>query len=986
MRWPGHICSSSPRRRSLSGTVDAAVASVNLSPPTFSSADAELVERYPVRRPWGEVAAEDQGRFRALRNRLKALATEVAEAGRTNVALVPHVSMLNPNGRSPSDMWCCVFPEVVPNKSFGLQVAMIVNAAGAELCVCLGSGEAQERDPDRIEANHEALALTQTRLAETPRAVRDELAEGLGDRWQYRRKWRQQPGASDFTSLDEWLEFASSPGGAGASISRNLTRQEPEERGPAVQGDLSDLVDLAQPLIDWVYQEAPRGPWAGAIEICRRLLSDREQFDRQERDYKLEIIERLQAVFAASLNNEPVAELLKVALRPPNNLLNWRVQSRLMEWASSDEEVVRHALKRLADDKSSLEDRIDDFISAVPSEALSTPGARLSTASLLLMGLDHQNLFLYRPTVFDTVERILGWSPVDRSDSFGGQYRHHRGFAEHFAGKLRDHGVEPRDMLDVQSLLYVLATSDEPAIRRWRGETGPSDDLSTLIETWRKEEGYPTERDAAAEQALADLAPALSEPALENPDWASIRAIIADRTRGKLGQAGTAPLSFIDHAGPEERAKLAREVRELIYGDAPLADRLDAFGASGLKGIKGAVAFKLLSFAHPERILPIFSYWSDAGKGKEDMLRLKALGLSPPSTGSFGELSVAANDALRERLAPYFGEDTWAMTRFLYWLRWHHPPEEDAPPSSLQSLADELNVDAAFLEKTVALLERKRQIIFYGPPGTGKTFIARKLARYLTEADPTRFEIVQFHPSYSYEDFVQGYRPRTSDEGSVSYKLKNGPLLRLAEDARKDLDRTYVLLIDEINRGNLPRILGELLYLLEYRKDAVTLMYAEEDDQPFSLPENLLFIGTMNTADRSIGLIDAALRRRFSFVPLFPGRYPLTNTLRAWLAANVPDMAFVANLVDRLNERLVDRFGEQLQVGYSYFMDEDLDEEVLKTIWEADILPFLEDQLLGQEEDGLRDFKLPALRSPKPLPPAAIESGDEGMSEAASAD
>jgi 5-methylcytosine-specific restriction protein B len=133
-------------------------------------------------------------------------------------------------------------------------------------------------------------------------------------------------------------------------------------------------------------------------------------------------------------------------------------------------------------------------------------------------------------------------------------------------------------------------------------------------------------------------------------------------------------------------------------------------------------------------------------------------------------------------------------------------------------------------------------------------------------------------------------------------------------------------------------------------------MYAEEGDT-FRLRENLLIIGTMNTADRSIGLIDAALRRRFHFVPLFPGRYPLESTLRDWLAENRPEMRHVAGIVDALNAKLVDRLGPHLQVGHSHFFRSDLSTTVLEEIWRHDILPFLQDQLYGHE-DELAEFDL----------------------------
>jgi 5-methylcytosine-specific restriction protein B len=201
--------------------------------------------------------------------------------------------------------------------------------------------------------------------------------------------------------------------------------------------------------------------------------------------------------------------------------------------------------------------------------------------------------------------------------------------------------------------------------------------------------------------------------------------------------------------------------------------------------------------------------------------------------------------------------------------------------------------------------------------------------------------------------------------------------VRLADRAREAPDRRYVLLIDEINRGNLPRIFGELLYVLEYRDDQVALMYSG-DGSLFALPRNLWVLGTMNTADRSIGLIDAALRRRFHFMAMFPGRPPLDGLLARWLAAKAPAMSSAATYVDQLNAMLRERFGDHLQVGHSYFMLEDLDESRLERIWELDILPFLEDQLFGKEGELAR-FQLAAI---KRQAQAAELSAVEAMTDA----
>ncbi len=271
----------------------------------------------------------------------------------------------------------------------------------------------------------------------------------------------------------------------------------------------------------------------------------------------------------------------------------------------------------------------------------------------------------------------------------------------------------------------------------------------------------------------------------------------------------------------------------------------------------------------------------------------------------------------------------------------------------LAGLASSLLVEEEFLEDIVALLEDKRQVIFYGPPGTGKTYLARELAQHLASDDECR-TLVQFHPSTSYEDFFEGYRPvGTGKEGGIAYELMPGPLARIAEHAGDNPDRRHVMIIDEINRGNLPRVLGELLFLLEYRDESMQTLY--RPDQRFWLPENLWFIGTMNTADRSIALVDAALRRRFHFVPFFPDDGPMKGLLDRWLKRE-DEPEWIGRLVSAVNEELKKVLeGSHLLLGPSHFMKEygpspDLHEEQLRRIWKYNIEPFIEDQFFGNPE------------------------------------
>lgn len=300
------------------------------------------------------------------------------------------------------------------------------------------------------------------------------------------------------------------------------------------------------------------------------------------------------------------------------------------------------------------------------------------------------------------------------------------------------------------------------------------------------------------------------------------------------------------------------------------------------------------------------------------------------------------------------------------------PSSERPGRPSLAALADQLLIGEEELGEIADLLDAKHQVVFYGPPGTGKTFVAKKLAVALA-GDPDRVRLVQFHPSYAYEDFVEGYRPRLIN-GSPGFELVPGPLRRMAAAAASAPSQPHFLIIDEMNRGNVTKVLGELYFLLEYREETVELQYSPE---PFNLPENLFIIGTMNTADRSIALLDAALRRRFAFVPFFPDREPIAGLLGRWLARNRPEMQWVAAVVDAANAKLADRNGA---IGPSFFLQSDLDEARLGVIWKHEIMPYLEDHFFD-DPNRLSDFGIERLRqavSPDAsVPPPADDSPEE---------
>ena len=309
------------------------------------------------------------------------------------------------------------------------------------------------------------------------------------------------------------------------------------------------------------------------------------------------------------------------------------------------------------------------------------------------------------------------------------------------------------------------------------------------------------------------------------------------------------------------------------------------------------------------------------------------------------------------------------------------PDHVDRVDADMAPLAEELHLPVDFLQSIETLLLEKKQVIFQGPPGTGKTFVAQRLARHLAGGDEL-CQLVQFHPSYSYEDFVRGYRPTLLANGQPGFALRDGPFMQIAQQAQDDPEGRYFLIVDEINRGNLAKVFGELYFLLEYRDTPVKLMYQEAGESPFTMPDNLCIVGTMNTADRSIALVDLALRRRFSFVDFSVSQEPIKGLLRRWLEANgLAKMGWVVDVLDRANAKLDDRHAA---VGPSYFMRRDLDDAAVERIWQHNVLPYIEEHLFG-EHDRLDEFALERLRGAGDArsgeqegSDAAEESGDGG--------
>ena len=275
------------------------------------------------------------------------------------------------------------------------------------------------------------------------------------------------------------------------------------------------------------------------------------------------------------------------------------------------------------------------------------------------------------------------------------------------------------------------------------------------------------------------------------------------------------------------------------------------------------------------------------------------------------------------------------------------------PPYNKGKFLEEVFMSEEKYDKLAAVLLNKKNIILQGAPGVGKTFSAKRLAYSLIGAvNEDAIEFVQFHQNYSYEDFMMGYKP-----SGASFELKKGVFYRFCKKAEANPDSKYFFIIDEINRGNLSKIFGELLMLIEndYRGTTATLAY---NDEKFSVPENLYIIGMMNTADRSLAMIEYALRRRFSFFEMEPG-FETEGFIKYQQSLNNETFNDLLAKVIELNAEIaLDKsLGRGFCIGHSYFCGRDelsCSDEWMQEVVDYDILPMLGEYWFDDQEKYLR--------------------------------
>jgi hypothetical protein len=666
-------------------------------------------------------------------------------------------------------------------------------------------------------------------------------------------------------------------------------------------------------------------------------MAESIDLDASENDYKRQTAALLATARDQARSGESRwTESFNKALQSTNTL-DFRFKDDLHKASTSDPDGLLRALDSLWEKPAAASlDELQATLRALLGKL--TPGNATGLGAALLMADDPESNAPFGPSRVQKWYQLTGRSGPKDGKSASARYASMLEFLDDLSSELADQLGRKPSRLEAQGLSW--AVTEHPIPESW-----DQADRTALL-AWR-EQSTETSRAWLVRAKKVSVADWLEE------GYVSLAATYLGSVPGnaKLKEVTAAVEAGYQHEDYSQRKSLAEEYFAFLTTMKP----------------GDIVATQSDTSLHIGVVASDPDYVEDANDRLRRTVSWKAEANSENVSSSLqGLLDLQGNvvDITQglEVLAELLDDDV-APTEIQPELPQEAPSVDSIPqlPKVTTELVTRLHIKHDDLQEIVDLVHARQQIVLYGPPGTGKTFLAMALARHIVgPEDRSRVQLVQFHPSYAYEDFFEGYRPTETGQGQATFELKPGPLRRIAADARANPGSPYVLIIDELNRANLAKVFGELYFLLEYRRESIQLQY--QPKEAFQLPRNLFFIGTMNTADRSIALLDAAMRRRFSFVELHPDEPPIRDVLSKWLESNKFGSQR-AKLMAALNAAIEEQ-DRDLRIGPSYLMRSEAGTDAgLRRVWKYDILPLLEEHYYGRltRDELHRRFGLDAL-------------------------
>lgn len=634
------------------------------------------------------------------------------------------------------------------------------------------------------------------------------------------------------------------------------------------------------------------------------------------------------------------------------NLVSWQAVDRIKTSDPARTAQFGHALNALLGHEDVVTERVDRFVTEI-GDTMRQAGASGPLGIARLLG--SCALMLQNPEGFvairtDLFERAVSQLKREKHPSYADEPARIRlalSLCEELRDALSDAGWAPRDLIDVQSFLWVaLMQKNDDASESF------ADLITTALARYRHVRQAPF-------KTIPDLWALMSKLTSLLAHMPSVAARPHLRVDWSLGKGVWASVPWIALMDERETTSTQRG----LYVVFLINRDMDAIHLTLLQGTTHVVNEHKRSAA-----MPLLRARSDAYRAQvqelgeygfrlDDDITLGAEGWRAQSykAGTIAHLPLMVEDlpsdeSLDATLEPLLAAYQRIIEGQPLDIEEDHPMAVEAPYTIDEAMRG-LFLERTEFERILEIWRDKKNLVLQGAPGVGKSFIARRLAYALmAQKDADRVAVVQFHQSYGYEDFIQGYRP-TRDGG---FELRDGVFHRFCEQARRDPGRTHVFIIDEINRGNLSKVFGELMLLIEHDKRssdwAARLAYADEEADPFYVPENVFLLGMMNTADRSLSLVDYALRRRFAFVPLKPGFTSpgFGEHLRARGAPPAVISAVIQGMQE-LNAAIADdkvNLGPGFQIGHSFFTPADgqsVGAHWFRRVVETEIRPLLEE-------------------------------------------